>query len=126
MQIELILLILSTLFFASILAGKAGSRFGVPALLLFLAVGMLFGSDGLGIHFDNIATAQIVGTVALSAILFSGGLDTKIGDIRPVLLPGVSLATLGVMLTALVTSEESHIPKKRRWYDIFFDVNDWN
>lgn len=103
MQIELILLILSTLFFASILAGKAGSRFGVPALLLFLAVGMLFGSDGLGIHFDNIATAQIVGTVALSAILFSGGLDTKIGDIRPVLLPGVTLATLGVMLTALVT-----------------------
>ena len=103
MQIELILLILSTLFFASILAGKAGSRFGVPALLLFLAVGMLFGSDGLGIHFDNIATAQIVGTVALSAILFSGGLDTKIGDIRPVLLPGVTLATLGVMLTALTT-----------------------
>ncbi|MBR3960176.1 MAG: hypothetical protein IKJ81_09060 [Bacteroidales bacterium] len=45
MQIELILLVLSTLFFASILAGKAGSRFGVPALLLFLAVGMLFDSD---------------------------------------------------------------------------------
>ena len=53
MQIELFLLVLSTLFFASILAGKAGSRFGVPALLLFLAVGMLFGSDGLGIHFDD-------------------------------------------------------------------------
>lgn len=103
MQIELILLVLSILFFASILAGKAGSRFGVPALLLFLAVGMLFGSDGLGINFDNIAAAQIVGTVALSAILFSGGLDTKVGDIRPVLLPGVTLATLGVLVTALVT-----------------------
>ena len=103
MQIELILLVLSTLFFASILAGKAGSRFGVPALLLFLAVGMLFGSDGLGIHFDNIAAAQIVGTVALSAILFSGGLDTKIGDIRPVLLPGVTLATAGVLITAVAT-----------------------
>ena len=49
MQIELFLLVFSTLFFASILAGKAGSRFGVPALLLFLAVGMLFGSDGLGV-----------------------------------------------------------------------------
>lgn len=103
MQIELILLVLSTLFFASILAGKAGSRFGVPALLLFLAVGMLFGSDGLGIHFDNIAAAQIIGTVALSAILFSGGLDTKVGDIRPVLLPGVAMATLGVLITALAT-----------------------
>ncbi len=103
MQIELILLVLSTLFFASILAGKAGSRFGVPALLLFLGVGMLFGSDGLGIHFDNIKVAQMVGTVALSAILFSGGLDTKISDIKPVLGPGVMLATVGVLLTAVVT-----------------------
>ncbi|MBQ9417813.1 MAG: potassium/proton antiporter [Bacteroidales bacterium] len=103
MQVEFLLLILSVLFFASILAGKAGSRFGVPALLLFLGVGMLFGSDGLGIHFDNIKVAQMVGTVALSAILFSGGLDTKVGDIRPVLKPGVMLATLGVLITALAT-----------------------
>lgn len=92
MQIEFFLLVLSTLFFASILAGKAGSRFGVPALLLFLGVGMLFGSDGLGIHFDNIKVAQMVGTVALSAILFSGGLDTKVADVRPVLGPGVPTA----------------------------------
>ena len=103
MQVELFLLILSTLFFASILAGKAGSRFGVPALLLFLGVGMLFGSDGLGIHFDNIKVTQVVGTVALSAILFSGGLDTKISDIRPVLGPGITLATVGVLITALAT-----------------------
>ena len=103
MQIELILLVLSILFIASILAGKAGSRFGVPALLLFLGVGMLFGSDGLGIHFDNIGLAQMIGTVALSAILFSGGLDTKIADIKPVLGPGIVLATLGVLITALAT-----------------------
>lgn len=103
MQIEFILLTLSILFFASILAGKAGSRFGVPALLLFLAVGMLFGSDGLGIHFDNIKVAQIIGTVALSAILFSGGLDTKVSDIKPVLGPGITLATLGVLITAVAT-----------------------
>lgn len=92
MQIEFFLLVLSTLFFASILAGKAGSRFGVPALLLFLGVGMLFGSDGLGIHFDNIKVAQMVGTVALSAILFSSGLDTKVADVRPVLGPGLPTA----------------------------------
>ena len=103
MQIEFVLLILSILFFASILAGKAGSRFGVPALLLFLGVGMLFGSDGIGIHFDNIKLAHMIGTVALSAILFSGGLDTKIEDIKPVLGPGVTLATLGVLLTAVIT-----------------------
>ena len=103
MQVEFFLLILSTLFFASILAGKAGSRFGVPALLLFLGVGMLFGSDGLGIHFDNIKLAHMIGTVALSAILFSGGLDTKFADVRPVLGPGVTLATLGVLITAVAT-----------------------
>lgn len=103
MQIELFLLILSTLFFASILAGKAGNRFGVPALLLFLGVGMLFGADGLGLHFDNIGIAQIIGTVSLSAILFSGGLDTRFDDIKPVLGPGIMLATVGVLLTALST-----------------------
>ncbi len=103
MQIELVLLVLSTLFFASILAGKVGGRVGVPALLLFLGVGMLFGTDGFGIHFDNIKLAQMVGTVALSAILFSGGLDTKVSDIRPVVWPGVSLATVGVLVTALAT-----------------------
>lgn len=112
MQIELFLLVLSTLFFASILAGKAGSRFGVPALLLFLAVGMLFGSDGLGIHFDNIKVAQIIGTVALSAILFSGGLDTKVSDIKPVLGP----ATLGVSAPA-----DAPKPPKQPWYSVLFD-----
>ena len=104
MQIEFFLLVISTLFIVSILAGKAGSRFGVPALLLFLGVGMLFGSDGLGlVHFDNIKLAHMVGTVALSAILFSGGLDTMFSDIKPVLGPGILLATLGVLLTAAVT-----------------------
>ena len=103
MQVEFVLLILSILFFASILAGKAGSRFGVPALLLFLGVGMLFGSDGLGIRFDNIKLAHMIGTVALSAILFSGGLDTKMEDIKPVLWPGVTLAIVGVLLTAVIT-----------------------
>ena len=111
MQIELILLVLSILFFVSILAGKAGSRFGVPALLLFLAVGMLFGSDGLGVRFDNIKIAQMVGTVALSAILFSGGLDTKVSDIKPVLGPGVTLATLGVLIMALATGGVLYLVK---------------
>src|SRR5690606_28896980 len=102
-QIEFALLILSFLFFLSILAGKASSRYGVPALLLFLGVGMLFGSDGIGIQFENIQVANAIGTVALCIILFSGGLDTKISDIRPILPQGVILATLGVLLTALIT-----------------------
>jgi cell volume regulation protein A len=102
-QIEFALLILSFLFFLSILAGKASSRYGVPALLLFLGVGMLFGSDGIGIQFENIQVANAIGTVALCIILFSGGLDTKISEIRPILPQGVILATLGVLLTALIT-----------------------
>ncbi|MBV2247229.1 MAG: potassium/proton antiporter, partial [Lentimicrobium sp.] len=102
-QIEHILLGLSILFLISILAGKASSRFGVPALLLFLSVGMLAGSDGVGIHFENIQVAHTIGTLALCIILFSGGLDTKLTEIRPIIAQGVILATLGVLLTALFT-----------------------
>ena len=98
-----IVLIGSLLLFGSVLAGKAGSKFGIPALLLFLGVGMAFGSDGLGIQFNNPATAQFIGMIALSVILFSGGMDTKFSEIKPVLGQGIILATLGVVLTAGIT-----------------------
>lgn len=98
-----ILLVGSMLLFGSIIAGKAGNRFGIPALLLFLAVGMIFGSDGVGIQFDSVPTTQFIGMMALSIILFSGGMDTKFQDIKPVLGQGVLLATLGVFLTAGIT-----------------------
>lgn len=103
MDIQIILLALSLLFFLSILVSKAGSRLGVPALLLFLGVGMISGSDGLGIQFENIEAANVIGTIALCIILFSGGLDTKYSEIRPVLPQGVILATVGVLLTAILT-----------------------
>ena len=111
MQVELILLVLSLLFFASIFTDKIGYKFGIPALLLFLAVGMLFGPDGLGKFINeegvgymlNVGSAQAIGTVALCIILFSGGLDTKLSDIRPVINPGMTLATMGVLLTMLIT-----------------------
>ena len=103
MHVEFFLLILSLLFFASILTDKLSSRFGVPSLVLFLLVGMLFGTDGLGITFDNIGLAQAIGTVALSVILFSGGMDTKLHEIRPVFKEGIVLSTLGVLLTAVIT-----------------------
>lgn len=100
---ENILLIGSILLFISIIAGKTGYRFGVPALLLFLVVGMLFGSDGLGLQFHNAKEAQFIGMVALSIILFSGGMDTKFTEIKPILIPGIALSTIGVLLTALFT-----------------------
>ena len=102
-QTEIILLVLSVLFFLSVFAGKASSKLGVPALLLFLAVGMLCGSDGLGIQFDNIYVAQAIGTVALCIILFSGGMDTKLSEVKPIMYQGVILSTIGVLLTALLT-----------------------
>lgn len=100
---ELVLFVISILFFVSIVASKAGYKFGVPTLLFFLGVGMVFGSDGIGIQFENIQVAQIIGSVALCIILFSGGMDTKIEDIRPIIPQGVVLATIGVFLTAIIT-----------------------
>lgn len=100
---EEVLLVASVLLFLSIFAGKAGYRFGLPALLLFLGVGMLFGSDGLGIQFSDPALAQFIGMLALSIILFSGGMDTKIAEVRPIASQGVVLATLGVLGTTFVT-----------------------
>ena len=73
-----ILLIGSVLLFISIVISKTGIRLGIPVLLLFLLVGMGFGQDGIGIQFSNPATAQFIGVISLSIILFSGGMDTKI------------------------------------------------
>lgn len=98
-----ILLIGAILLFFSIIAGKAGFRFGVPALLLFLIVGMFFGSDGIGIQFNDPHGAQFIGMMALSIILFSGGMDTKYKEIKPILGQGVILATAGVVITAAIT-----------------------
>jgi len=98
-----ILLIGSILLFVSIAVSKTSARFGVPTLLLFLFVGMLFGSDGFGIQFADMKAAQFVGMIALCIILFSGGMDTKFVEIKPVLAPGLVLSTVGVLLTALFT-----------------------
>lgn len=100
---ENILLIGSILLFVSIVVSKTGYRFGVPTLLVFLLVGMLFGSDGLGLQFHNANEAQFIGMVALSIILFSGGMDTKFSEIRPILSQGIVLSTMGVLLTTVFT-----------------------
>ena len=100
---ENILLVGSGLILISILISKTGYRFGIPTLLLFLVVGMLFGSDGLGLQFNSVQDAQFIGMMALSIILFTGGMDTKFSDIRPVMTQGVILSTLGVVLTTALT-----------------------
>ena len=115
MHVEFFLLILSLLFFVSIFADKIGYKYGVPALLLFLVVGMFFGSHSMtgligmsGVQID-IDTAQGLSTVAMCIILFTGGLETKLSDIKSVLAPGITLATLGVLITCFVTGAIIHL-----------------
>ncbi|WP_158858430.1 potassium/proton antiporter [Lunatibacter salilacus] len=102
LTIENILLIGSILLILSIFAGKTSYKFGVPTLVLFLAVGMLAGSDGFGgIQFNDPQLAQFIGIISLNFILFSGGLDTNWKTVQPVFWQGFSLSTLGVFLTAI-------------------------
>ena len=102
LTIENILLVGSILLFISIIVGKTSYKFGVPTLILFLAIGMLAGSDGIGgIKFDDPKLAQFIGIVSLNFILFSGGLDTNWTSVKPILKEGMVLSTLGVFLTAV-------------------------
>lgn len=101
MNLAVIILVGSLLLLISILAGKTSYRLGVPTLVLFLAVGVLAGSEGIGgIAFDSPILAQFIGIIALNVILFSGGLDTDWKSVKPVLYKGGLLATLGVFITA--------------------------
>jgi potassium/hydrogen antiporter len=102
-SIDVIFIIFSTLVILSILTIKLSNRFGIPSLVLFLAIGMLAGSDGLGIlTFDNPSLVRSLGITALVLILFSGGLDTEWSAVRPIVWQGVSLSTIGVLVTALL------------------------
>ncbi len=102
LTIENILLVGSLLLFISIVAGKTSNKFGVPTLLLFLVIGMLAGSEGIGgIHFDDPKLTQFIGIVSLNFILFSGGLDTNWKSVKPILKEGLALSTVGVLLTAV-------------------------
>ena len=97
-----ILLVGSLLLLVSIVAGNISGRFGVPTLILFLIVGILAGSEGIGgIYFDDINVAQFIGIIALNFILFSGGLDTSWQIIKPIAWRGISLSTIGVFMTGL-------------------------
>lgn len=102
---ELFLLGLGVLLVTTVLAGSLSSRFGLPSLIGFLALGMLAGSDGpMGIAFNDYGMAQAIGIACLIFILFSGGLDTSWRAVRPVAAPALVLATAGVLISALVVA----------------------
>ncbi|MHB9139395.1 MAG: potassium/proton antiporter [Victivallaceae bacterium] len=108
-QYHYIFCIVAVLLIMSVLSNKLSEHFNIPALLLFLSIGMFAGSGGTGkIPFDDPRLSYLVGTAALAFILFSGGLSTHWRAIRPVLNCGISLATIGVVLTAVLIGLFAH------------------
>ncbi len=104
-SVSLSILLGSVLVMAGMLSSLLALRFGAPLLLFFLFIGMLAGDSGPGgIRFDDVHTTYLVGSVALALILFDGGLKTRFQSIRAVLAPSMVLATVGVLLTALITA----------------------
>lgn len=102
--VDYLILLAAILILLGIVSSKLSARIGLPVLVLFLLVGMLAGEDGLGgIVFDNAEAAHTLGTLALALILFDGGLQTPFSSIRLVWKPASALATVGVLVTAIVT-----------------------
>ena len=103
--VSLTILLGALLVLAGILSSLIALRFGAPLLLVFLLVGMLAGESGPGgVKFDDVETAYLVGSVALALILFDGGLRTRLQTFRTVLAPSLLLATVGVLITAVLTA----------------------
>jgi potassium/hydrogen antiporter len=106
----------AVLVMAGILSSLLALRFGAPLLLVFLGIGMLAGDAGPGqLSFDDVRTTYLVGSVALALILFDGGLRTKFQSIRTVLAPSMVLATVGVLLTAVVTAPAARYVLDLNW-----------
>src|ERR1700746_3438337 len=103
--VSLTIMFAALLVLAGILSSLIALRFGAPLLLVFLLVGMLAGEGGPGgIKFDDVGLAYTVGSMALALILFDGGLRTRLATFRNVLAPAVTLATVGVLVTTLLTA----------------------
>ncbi|KAA0546909.1 potassium/proton antiporter [Bacillus sp. BGMRC 2118] len=102
---DYLILLFSILLILGVVTTKLSSRLGVPSLVLFILVGIVMGSDVLGIiYFDNANVAQLIGVLALIIILFEGGLQTKWKSVKPVMAPALTLATVGVLLTTAIVA----------------------
>jgi potassium/hydrogen antiporter len=116
--VSLAILLGAVLVMAGILSSLLALRFGAPLLLVFLLIGMLAGDAGPGqIQFDDVRTTYLVGSVALALILFDGGLKTRFQSIRTVLAPSMVLATVGVLLTALITAPVAKYALDLNWIE---------
>jgi potassium/hydrogen antiporter len=117
---NLAILIGAALVSLAALTSLVSQRFGAPLLLVFLGIGLLAGEDGLlGIEFDSGATAYFIGSLALAVILFDSGFETPIRSFRLAAAPALSLATLGVLLTAGLTGVAAHFLFGLGWLEAF-------
>jgi len=117
-SLEFILLFSAILLVLSVLASRISSSFGVPALLLFLGIGMLAGSEGPGnLYFDDYPLAFAVGSVCLIIILFDGGMRTSWRHVRPILPLGASLSFFGTVVTGLTTGSFAHFVLDLSWIE---------
>jgi len=115
-SVSIAILLGAVLVMAGILSSLLALRFGAPLLLVFLLIGVLAGDAGPGqIDFNDVRTTYLVGSVALALILFDGGLRTRFPSIRTVLAPSMVLATLGVLLTALITAPVARYALDLNW-----------
>src|ERR1700709_237450 len=115
-SVSIAILLGAALVMAGILSSLLALRFGAPLLLVFLLIGMLAGDSGPGqLRFDDVRTTYLVGSVALALILFDGGLKTRFQSIRAVLAPSMVLATVGVLLTALITAPVARYALDLNW-----------
>ncbi|MFB5661822.1 potassium/proton antiporter [Alteribacillus sp. HJP-4] len=117
-NVDSFVLLAALLLVVGVTVTKFSSRLGMPSLILFILVGMVIGSDGLGIvYFDNAEHAQLVGIIALIIILFEGGTQTKWSTIRPVVLPSISLATIGVFVTSAIVGVTAKVFVDVTWLE---------
>jgi potassium/hydrogen antiporter len=113
--VSLTILLGAALVLVGILSSLVALRFGAPLLLVFLLLGMAAGDGGLGIKFDDVRTTYLVGSVALALILFDGGLRTRFATFRSVLGPALSLATVGVLISALLAAPIARLALGLGW-----------
>lgn len=114
-ELYLTLLIGGVVLLASIVGTRVANGVGFPSLILFLLVGVAVGEDGLGLPFDDVELARNVCTAGLAVILVEGGLTTKFADIRKVLAPAGALATVGIVVSTLITAAGAHVLLRMDW-----------
>jgi len=114
-QLYLLTLVAGGLVLAAAFSSLIAFRYGAPLLLLFLAIGLIAGEDGLGLHFSNAGLASVVGALALAVILFDSGFGTPLAALRQAAWPSLALATFGVVLTAGLVAVPAHFLAGFAW-----------